>query len=282
MPINISKQSLAPCSPCIPQSLPVTGPSWLAYPALHPKFSSPGGWATLPYEIQPFHFGYPLFLYLWASRLLHLVPSFPSLSLPLPVLPYSKAHSGWSCPLWMLRGPASGYALPRICSKLSPPPYPRPITLLCFPFSFFSFFHSFGDETGTGINELPSGYSAVPSQAADLALPSMDHLFLLASDTHRIRFQILESGSSADAFLYLLSTCCSCLSEPPCGHLRASLVTTSLTGYTHVDFSHFSCSLSAPSLLAKSHQNCLICLPLLHAKPVCQEAPQLMGSNHKD
>lgn len=137
-----------------------------------------------------------------------------------------------------------------------------------FFFISFSFFHAFGDETGSG--SLLWG-SSVRYQAADLTLLSMGHLFMLTSDTHRISFPILESGSPADAFLYLplpaaLVSLGSGLPCPPCGHLCAPLATMALTCYTHVDISLFFCPLPSHSLLDKAHQSCLLC-PLLPQKP---------------
>lgn len=80
--------------PAIPQSLPVTGPSWLAYPTPYPKFSSlgSGGGAALPYRVSPFW--EPTLLYLW--DLLAAAPGIPfSLLLyPPPSLPRGSAQLG--------------------------------------------------------------------------------------------------------------------------------------------------------------------------------------------
>lgn len=74
----LSNWTWKPTSPNITQTLPVTGPSWLAYTTPHPQLCSPErGMGCPSYMI---HLGYLLFLFLWASWLLlspHLIP-FPS------------------------------------------------------------------------------------------------------------------------------------------------------------------------------------------------------------
>lgn len=86
--------------PCIPQSLPITEPSWLEYIALYPEFSSLGSWAALPYTIQPFWVTHSLCTFgppdccTWFSSL-------PSLHLPYSYGPAQTGH----VTLDSLRGP---------------------------------------------------------------------------------------------------------------------------------------------------------------------------------
>lgn len=121
---NISNQVWPPGASSNPSSYYLLRVLLAGYPDL----SNSGGWATLPYTIQPF--GCLVSLRLWASWLLHLVPL-------LPLYPYTtpaRPSSVWSCPLWTFPdGPVSGYALPFIHNK--PPP-----THLGAVVSFF--FHS--------------------------------------------------------------------------------------------------------------------------------------------
>ena len=89
-----------PGSPSIPQSLPVTGFSWLAYPAPYPELIQPRGWTALPYLIYPFWLPGPFCLLSWASWLLHLVPLAPLslVSMPLPHPHMTQGHVHWTLP----------------------------------------------------------------------------------------------------------------------------------------------------------------------------------------
>lgn len=122
---------------------------WLAYPALYTELSRPRLGCPSPAAllIQSRHFGYkalsdfcPLDCYNWFSF-------FPSpFSSPFPIW----SSLVWSYPLWTLPDiPASGYALPRIYNKLSPPlhlgtvmSFPFLFFFFCFPSLLFLFFHS--------------------------------------------------------------------------------------------------------------------------------------------
>ena len=83
------------------------------------------------FPIQSRHFGYRFYLYLWLPA--------AALDSHLSSLP-SSAHKAQShSHTWTLPGvSASGYALPLICNKLSPPPYLGAV--MSFPFLFFPFF----------------------------------------------------------------------------------------------------------------------------------------------
>lgn len=81
------------------QFLPVTGPSWLAYPTPTVNFPTQGQGCCFPYN--PVALFVPLGLLAAAP----VSPLFSSLSLPI------RPSSAWSCttPLDSPRGPASGY-----------------------------------------------------------------------------------------------------------------------------------------------------------------------------
>lgn len=88
----------------------------------------PGDWVAFPCTIWPFWLP-TLFLYLWVSWLLHLVPFLPS--------PFSHgtAQSGL---LWTPLGvSAPACARPCICNKLSPPPSQERSCPFPFLFPFF-------------------------------------------------------------------------------------------------------------------------------------------------
>lgn len=111
-------------------------PFWMAFAAPYPKFFSPEGSAALVYITQLFCF--PAFFVP-----LSLVAD--SLGSPLCPLTLSFLFPTWpvsgSCPLWtFLEVLASGYALPRVYSELSPPPN---LGRVIFPFPPFSFFFQF-------------------------------------------------------------------------------------------------------------------------------------------
>lgn len=72
---NIPKRTWPPGSPSILQSLPATGPSWLAYSASYSKFLQPRSWAALPYMIQ--YFGYVVTLVYSLLGLMAVLPDSP-------------------------------------------------------------------------------------------------------------------------------------------------------------------------------------------------------------
>lgn len=118
-----------PGSPSIPQSLPVTGHSWLAYPALYPEFSNPGAGIPFPqllfpYIIQTFGPRGPFGL---------LAPG----SLPHPI---SSRLGSRPCSLWTLPD-ASGCFLLYIYYKPSPLPQLGAVTSSFLSLSL-SLFHS--------------------------------------------------------------------------------------------------------------------------------------------
>lgn len=65
----------------------------------------------------------------------------PLFLLPCPLLLLTWPNAAWSRPLWALPDvSASGYVLPFIYKKLSPPPYQRVVmSFLFFPFSLHSY-----------------------------------------------------------------------------------------------------------------------------------------------
>lgn len=89
---NIPKRTWPPGSPSILQSLPATGPSWLAYSASYSKFLQPRSWVALPYMIQ--YFGYLVTLVYSLLGLMAVLPDSPPPPFSLPL------HFTWLSSVW--------------------------------------------------------------------------------------------------------------------------------------------------------------------------------------